>query len=563
MKASALFAVLFVLVSAARSCAADTPPTTAWPTFPVPAEVLTQPEERDYVDRVLQQTASGLFANHARKNGERTPYVWIDQPRRTADALWLDSWRTRIRLDTRQIDGGAWALVRELQTRKLVSGYVLYRSPAGGFGNGGRPYSSRPPDDLSVNFATSLCGPLSAVAIEERQQPQAEALGLRQLADCRTLDFPTLFKTYGDRLNPLIVASLDPRSAIARDMAVACDAPVVINCPGGGVAETLARSRPGGFVFGWGLDGEDECVRAASRAGLEVVAANWSYNLPLLASAPAGIRPQAARPPDVKLPAVDKPGTRYLAFIESDGDNVTWTMSDFATARKFFAHPERGSMPYGWSLPVSNLAHLGSDAWNYYVQEASSNDDFVHIGLTGYGFLDDTPPAVITRQATLLDGDLERANVHSLIAFTDKHWDSPESRAAYQNVVDHCPAVRAILPLQYMPYAAGAGKLLWCRREGKRIPVLPPRSDLWDDNQGDLAGPPDRIAQVLNRWAAQPARSLDDTYAWVIVHAWTDFGNNTAGVGAAKACAAKLDPAIRVVKPSELIDRLYRAANPE
>ncbi len=559
MNISALFAGLF-LAFTLYSPAADAPPTSAWPHFPTPGEVLVQPEERDYVNRVLQQTASGLFANHARKSAMPSAYVWIDQPRRAADVLWFDSWKARTRLDTRPLDGGAWALVRELQTRHLVAGYVLYRAPGGG-----SPYGTRPPDDLSVNFATALCGPLGAVAIEERQQAQAEALGLKQLADARTLTFLTLFQTYGYRLNPLIVASLDPRSATARDMAVACDAPVIINCPGGGVAETLARSQPGGFVFGWGLEGEDECVRAASRAGLEVVAANWSYNLPLLRANPARVEPQTvvAPAPPADAPAGDKPGTRYVAFIESDGDNVTWTMSDFATAPKYFAHPERGSMPYGWSLPVFNLAELGTDAWNHYVSHASPNDGFVHIGLTGYGFLDDTPPAVISRQATLLNAHLERANVHSLIAFTDKHWDSPESRAAFQNVIDHCPALRAVMPLQYMPYAAGAGRLLWATRDGKRIPILPPRTDIWDDDQGDLAGPPDRVAKVLNRWAAQPQNSLDATYAWVIVHAWSDFGHGAVGFGAAKACAARLDPNIRVVKPAELVDRLYRAANPE
>ena len=557
MRIRPVFAALLLgFAPGIRPLLADTPAAIAWPKFPVPSEVLTQPEETQYPSRVLQQTAAGLFANRARRSAAPGPYVFIDQPRRASDATWLKSWRERTQVPVRALEGGVWALVKELQARRLVAGYVLYKAP-----EWGNPYSTRPPSNLSANLATSLCGPLGAVAINENQQAQADALGLKMLADARALTYDALFKDYGAKLSPNLVASLDPRSPTARDMAVACDAPVVINCPGGGLPEVLRRARPGGFMFGWGLEGEDQCVRDASRAGLEVVAANWSYNLPLFASARGEIQPQQAtpRPP---LLSGDKPGTRYVAFIESDGDNVTWTMSDFSTARKYFAHPARGSMPYGWSLPVSNLAELGPDVWNHLVKAATPNDDYVHIGLTGYGFLDDTPPADITRQATLLNPYLQRANVHSMIAFTDKQWDSPASKAAFQNIVDHCPAVRCIMPLQYMPYAAGAGRLLWCNRDGKRIPVLPPRTDLWDDNQGDLAGPPDRIAKVLNRWAQGPVNSLEDTYAWVIVHAWTDFGNNTAGVGAAKACAAALDPNIRVVKPAELVDRLYRAANP-
>ena len=552
--------VLFLLVSAVRSPALDDAdhPTTAWPKFSTPTEVLTQLEERDYPSRVLQQTASGLAANRARKSSQSGPYVFIDQPHRASDATWFKAWRTRTNVPVRTLDGGVWGLVRELQSHHLVSGYILYRAPAPG-----PAYSTRPPSDLSVNLATSLCGPLQAVAVDEIQQAQAESLGLHQLADARTLSYDALLRDYGSRLNSRVVASLDPRSPVARDMAVACDAPVVINCPRGGLPEILHRAQPGGFMFGWGLEGEDQCVRDASRAGLEVVAANWSYNLPLFTSDPAPILPQRTGNSTTVLSSSDKPGTRYVAFIESDGDNVTWTMSDFATAPKFFANPARGSLPYGWSLAVGGLSVLGTDAWDYYTKAATPDDEFVQIGLTGYGFLDDTPAADITRQATLLNGYLEKANVHSMIAFTDKHWDSPESRAAFQNVVDHCPTLRGVMPLQYMPYAAGAGNLLYCHRDGKRVPILPPRTDIWDDNQGDLAGPPDKVASVLNHWAEQPQKTLADTYAWVIVHAWTDFGHNTAGVSAAKACAAKLDPNIRVVKPSELIDRLYQAANPE
>lgn len=552
--------LLLLLEPALHSQAADAADLTmAWPKFPAPGEVLTQIEERGFAERVLQQTAAGLAANHARKAALPGPYVWIEQAHHSDYARWLEAWKARTNIPMHAVDGGAWALVRELQSRHLVAGYVLYRAA-----NRGAAYSTSLPSDLSVNLATSLCGPLDAVAVEEKQQAQADDAGLRQLADARALTYDTLLRDYDRQLSPRLVSSLDPRSSIARDMAVACDAPVVINCSGGGLPEVLRRARPGGFMFGWGLEGEDQCVRDASRAGLEVVASNWSYNLPLLASDPVPLLAQSSPPLPSPAEHADKPGTRYLAFIESDGDNITWTMGNFASGRTFFANPARGTLPYGWSMTVSTLGALGPDAWNYYVHAATPEDDFVHIGLTGYGFLDDTPPGEITRQAAILNPYLERANVHSMIAFTDKHWDSPASRDAYQNIVDHCSALRAILPLQYMPYAAGQGALLWCHRDGKRVPVLAPRTDIWKiDDQGDFAAPPDRVAAILNHWADQPQKELPDTYAWVIVHAWSDFGNGNAGVGAAKACVAQLNPNIRVVKPTELVDRLYLAANPQ
>ncbi len=538
---------------------ADSADATAWPKFPRPGEVLTQTEEPDFAARVLQQTASGLAANHARKTSLPCPYVWIEQAHHSDYSRWLQAWKARTNIPVHALDGGVWSLVHELQARHVFSGYVLYRSA-----DPGPVYSTTLPSDFSVNLATSLCGPLNAVAIEESQQTQAEALGLRQLADARALTYEALLSEYDQQMSPCLVSSLDPRSSIARDMAVACDAPVVINCPRGGLLQALRRAKPGGFMFGWGLDGEDQCVRDASRAGLEVVAANWSYNLPLLASNQDALVPQASPLPPLPQANADQPGTRYLAFIESDGDNITWTMGNFASGKNFFANPTRGTLPFGWSMTVSTLGELGTDAWNHYVRAATPNDDFVHIGLTGYGFLDDTPPADITRQSTLLNPYLERSNVHCMIAFTDKHWDSPDSRNAYQNIVDHCPALHAILPLQYMPYAAGQGALLWCHRDGKRIPILPPRTDIWKTNdQGDFAAPPERVATVLNRWAAQPQTGLSATYAWVIVHAWSDFGHGVVGVSAATTCAAQLAPNIHVVKPAELVERLYRAGNPE
>ena len=48
-----------------------------------------------------------------------------------------------------------------------------------------------------MNLATSLCGPLDAVAVAEGQQAQAEALGLRQLADARTLTYDALLRDHG------------------------------------------------------------------------------------------------------------------------------------------------------------------------------------------------------------------------------------------------------------------------------------------------------------------------------------------------------------------------------
>ena len=67
MKVSAFFVVAFLLLPSVHSPASDlADAATSWPGFPAPSEVLSQPEEHDFAARVLQQTAAGLTANHAR-----------------------------------------------------------------------------------------------------------------------------------------------------------------------------------------------------------------------------------------------------------------------------------------------------------------------------------------------------------------------------------------------------------------------------------------------------------------------------------------------------------------
>ena len=53
--------------------------------------------------------------------------------------------------------------------------------------------------------------------------------------------------------------------------------------------------------------------------------------------------------------------TRYVAFVMSDGDNVQWLMLNFCKgqdAKQYWACPDRGRMPFGWTLPAMDLLQL-------------------------------------------------------------------------------------------------------------------------------------------------------------------------------------------------------------
>ncbi len=106
--------------------------------------------------------------------------------------------------------GSVWDLLDEF--REAVAGSVLY--------------------DLgtdSINVATSLCGPLRAVAVDTSLLEKAEAAGLAVLADVRGMDEVEAFDTYGEMfassgeaglLGAVMVEQAESKNAHLRDFAV-------------------------------------------------------------------------------------------------------------------------------------------------------------------------------------------------------------------------------------------------------------------------------------------------------------------------------------------------------
>ena len=540
-------------------------PEHSLPVFPRPSVVLMQDESREFGLRILQQTAAGTAANSARESNAPGPYVWIQQQHHPDYSNWLESWRARTGVPCRKLDGNAWSLVQELKNQEILKGYVLYRADKSGrtpYCEGESYQDSSPNGDcnheISVNIATSLCGPLRSVAVEEALQAEAEAHGLKLLEDCRGKDYSWLIENYGGKFSRDILSSLDPLSSIARDLAIACNALVVFNVPNGGFAEALQRTRPGGAVIGWGMVPENGFVGPISKRGLEIVASNWSYNLPLLVSEPA----KMLKCQPISPIQDDSPQQRYVAFVESDGDNITWLMGDFSSDKRFYAHPERGSMPFSWSIASSSLGRFGTDAWNSILRSSTPADDFVQCCQTGYAFIDEAPPEALKLQASRMDGYLQKTGITTAALWTHNKWDAPEAVRAYESVANNCPSLRGILAVQYAPYAAGRGAQLWCRRGKEKVPVISAKAAIWKMKKGTPEqGSPAEVAQILNEWAKRPAGTSQDRFAWVIVHAWSNFSESVTGFGAAKECAKQLDPSIRVIKASELVELVYRSAN--
>ena len=119
---------------------------------------------------------------------------------------------------------------------------------------------------------------------------------------------------------------------------------------------------PQALVYGWG-DDEYRWVSGLSRANATGGPADWCVNLSALQKLPAGRLRRPRRP----LPET-KEGTRTIAFVVSDGDNLQWLCGNFVGNARYWDSPLRGTFPMTWeaapaargsgaSRPPASLRH--------------------------------------------------------------------------------------------------------------------------------------------------------------------------------------------------------------
>ena len=432
----------------------------SWPRFPVPSWIYRAAWPKTYGARVALETLSGLTAYRAGITG-MGPMIWIDTGG-TVYRRWFRMYRHRYGAVSVVQPMSVWALVRRLKQQGIVKGYVLYAKA-------GKNVADDKRNDASVNIATSLCAPLGAIAIDQRMVPRARKLGLRELADARGKSFDWLLDKIRGRFSHHVLGLLSPAQMNLRDEFVAANVLVTEYHKGGGYRRSLKLMRIGGLVLGW--DGHEYHVTdAASRFGLRVVASDWASDIPLLSSGRTGLQLSGgfAIRPHNDLPVHLNPKRHYVTFISSDGDNVQWALNVFIKNHHTWRDPLRGKIPFGWSLPMQDLLQVCPYELNYLRSTAKPRDGFVQFS-TGYFYWDHFGAArggvdalgPILRRTSLF---LNRLQLHTMISFT-VDWNSPQAVAAYRQAALNIPKLRALFTIQFDPYAAGRGKIIWIRRE--------------------------------------------------------------------------------------------------
>lgn len=575
-----LGAQVFVLIALEASGSAF--PDRYWPDFPAPERVILSETHTglSYAENVLLETLSGLVALETKRRGYGE-MVWVGSASPSYEE-WLRRCAQYLGFPIASGTFTVWDLVDRYRERGTIKGYILYRKESGD-----RPMHEGRSADTSVNVATALCSIFHGVAIEEGIEQTAKRHGLKCLLDVREKDEQWLWESHGERFARNVLGRQDPKNPVMRGSAVAMRTLLVSNTDALYEA-VLARMWPGSPILGWGIGLEDAQTLPASRFGIFQTATNWCINLPLLSSGQTGLRYpfQPFCKPSDNSPPRDMRDTRYVSFVMSDGDNVQWLMLNFCKgeeAQQYWACPDRGQMPLGWTLPAADLLQLCPYTLDYLRETASPNDDFMLLG-GGYYYPDHFGEArpekhLLGRQARRTAKYMDKCGLTTLMV-NIQDWDSEEAIRAYETYARKMPNLEGIFVVQYAPYTAGNGAIRWVRMGNRReVPVITARNAIWSQ-RGDhpAEGPPGKVAALLNRWAETPVEQPEDRFAWVIVHCWSWFRKTELGAPSSEEeveqkyypvgeeiargyhpalwAAERLSPKIRVVTPSGLVRRL-------
>ncbi|ARN55768.1 GxGYxYP domain-containing protein [Sedimentisphaera salicampi] len=566
-----------------------------WPVQKAPKKILktslaeaspTYPEAENYIIKyspvhMMLQSLSGLTAK-AVNEGSFDEMVWIDL---------LPNWRHQDdyrywykkalqRLEVK-VKGHytPFELLEYLKDKGVYKGYVLYSIDQ----SEGPFVGSRPWMDSSANAATVAAGILDGVLISEELEPRAKKLGLKKLLDVRGKDESWAFLEYKERLNRNYALAQDPKMPRQRALAIANKMMVFYEMdePADSVYEWL---NPLSSIIGYNGTHEGQFIEQLSRYGHILPASNWCMNLPILSAETEDCEP-------VKFEAMDlaefkknyDPASNAVSFIMSDGDNVQWLMGDFCFNKFYWASPDHGDFPFGWGLPFAGLDQVCTETMQY-LKETQPKDCTLNLHAGGYympdvfgvRYSDKERIALLRKHAKRLNYYMKRNNSRTLQFICDD-IDGKNAMEAYKVFAEEIEQLAGIFVLQYAPYTAEEGKIMWVRSSsGVQIPVINCKYTIWANYNQPDGGTPSEVAQMINKDADKMCDSDDPYFAWTIIHAWSGFkkangeikstafeaDGSWAGVTPTKWCVDELDRDVNVVSPEELLWRIRMNHNP-
>ena len=436
--------------------------------------------------------------------------------------LWLEDLRKNYNVKYKVIKN-PWKLLKTFKS--YVDGYILYTT-------------FNPP---SINNACSLASLKNSLAIDEAIEEMVKEQGLTKLVkDCRNTDKYWAFNTLWDSgLNHSTVIEISPDKPLAlRDYAITSKSLVFYedNINDSSFRESIFKSMDdNGHCLGWGPD-EHTNVTIASKYGIDVTAADWSYNLSVLSSYPS--TPQKQKQ-DTNFKGED--GVHYVTFIMSDGDNQQWMLGSNYSAKNWFGSNYRGDFNLGWSINKS-LYYLAPTVFHKYYDSANSSkyfDNFVTSPSgNGYMYPSKFPINKLDSYTNILSEYMKNVDQNYVLILDDE--------ALYKtNVWDKYTShdnIHGLLYLNYYKNNSYEGKIVWSNNK----PIVSCRDLLWWglESENNLI---DNINKRINLGYTDIKNP--NSYSFVYVHVWSNTMDNVNDV----INKLSQNPRVRIVTPNNFM----------
>lgn len=436
--------------------------------------------------------------------------------------LWLEDLRKNYNVKYKVIKN-PWKLLKTFKS--YVDGYILYTT-------------FNPP---SINNACSLASLKNSLAIDEAIEEMVKEQGLTKLVkDCRNTDKYWAFNTLWDSgLNHSTVIEISPDKPMAlRDYAITSKSLVFYedNINDSSFRESIFKSMDdNGHCLGWGPD-EHTNVTIASKYGIDVTAADWSYNLSVLSSYPS--TPQKQKQ-DTNFKGED--GVHYVTFIMSDGDNQQWMLGSNYSAKNWFGSNYRGDFNLGWSINKS-LYYLAPTVFHKYYDSANSSkyfDNFVTSPSgNGYMYPSKFPINKLDSYTNILSEYMKNVDQNYVLILDDE--------ALYKtNVWDKYTShdnIHGLLYLNYYKNNSYESKIVWSNNK----PIVSCRDLLWWglESENNLI---DNINKRINLGYTDIKNP--NSYSFVYVHVWSNTMDNVNDV----INKLSQNPRVRIVTPNNFM----------
>ncbi|MCR5151216.1 MAG: hypothetical protein K6B52_08345 [Clostridiales bacterium] len=300
--------------------------------------------------------------------------------------------------------------------------------------------------------------------------------------------------------------------------------------------------RDNALVFGWNNDlGEYDTLSSLSSLNACLIPSDWACNLSVLSGFPG----RAVRQ---KTDVLAEHGGRTVCLLMSDGDNLQWFVGSYDD-KAHYGSPVRGRFPFSWGVPAS-AADLASPLVQKYYGDMTANDSFV-MSLSGLGYT--FPSKWTSRKALLkmvasLSQKMKTLDMRQLLVLDDSGFDSN----ALDMILRETQA-DGIFYIDFSKYAGLNGKMRFSH--GK--PIVSAKYQLWNNLPGCS---PEEVASAVNALPADPKDP--DSYAFIIVHAWSGLNGDGIFVEGGDTMAAvekfvnSLDPDTHLVSPSQFMQRV-------